>query len=422
MCSRDASAGTILICDNCDDEYHMGCLDPPAFRVPDGDWYCPKCDPDAYSALRKRAMVEHSVSVEAEGDGSRAKKSKKRAGRPRSKPAAPQAATESDDSEDACMVCGFEGKLLVCDFPGCTKVFHKHCIWPSSMEAETSDSRWICPRHRCTVSLVEETEVKRGACASSAPAVSLSKCTQCTISCSEKYAHAAFIHGTGGASRCSYCARPSARVELGTIFQEAWSKMANHYLSLPFMRPFLSVTVIGSNDDGKPRDLLDIIERVRCLKYGSRQAFVDDINSLHDRCVSLVPDTDPALPQACSTLLMSAEQVLGRYRTKIQGLETIMKSSSYSTGSSEVLEIAGIAIGLQGHRIGTRLPDVTPCKPISEWQQYVLDPPLDVGVLVCASCMHSSFFFMKSPGNPSILPHNTNFRVLRAVVKMTGLQ
>ena len=397
MCSRDASAGTILICDNCDDEYHMGCLDPPVFSVPDGDWYCPRCDPDAYSTLRKRAMVEHSASSEAEAEGSRTKKAKKRAARPRSKPIAPQAASENDDSEDACMVCGFEGKLLVCDFPGCTKVFHKECIWPSSMEAENSESRWICPRHRCAVSGVRESEGKRSGCAPSTSSTAvLFKCSQCTISCCEQYVPALSIRGVGRASKCFYCVRPSARVELATVFQEAWSKMANHYLSLPFMRPFLSVTVASSTDGGKPRDLLDIIERVRSLKYDSREAFVADISSLHDRCQTLVPDADPSLPQAYSTLLMSAQQVLGRYRTRLQGLEAMVHSTARSreTGHSDVLEIAGLSIGLQGHRVGSRLPDITPCRPISDWQRYVMDPPFNVGAPHICGSMAAGFDYL----------------------------
>ena len=49
------------------------------------------------------------------------------------------------------------------------------------------------------------------------------------------------------------------------------------------MRPFLSVLADGSNLDGKARDLLDILERIRCLRYDSSNAFSEDLDSLYDQ-------------------------------------------------------------------------------------------------------------------------------------------
>lgn len=380
VCSRDASAGTILICDNCDDEYHMGCLDPPVFSVPEGDWFCPKCDPDAYAALRKRSMIEHSVSSTEYREESQAKKTKKRTGRPRSKSIPQQSASDGDNSEDACMVCGLEGKLLVCEFAGCTKVFHKNCVWPSSMGAENLP-RWVCPRHHCVVCQVEETEKKRSECSSSSTTtMKLVQCNRCTISFCERHVSAKCCHRVGSSFRCSQCLKPSARLELAVIFQEAWSKMANHYLSLPFMRPFLSVLADGPNLDGKARDLLDILERIRCLRYDSSNAFSEDLDSLYDRCQKLVPGNDTSISQAYSTLLLSARQVLNKYATKLKGLESLVLSTDQpcAVRSSDIMYVAGMEVGLHGHRVGARLPDITPCRSISEWQQYVINPPLQV--------------------------------------------
>lgn len=43
MCHQDSHADQILLCDSCDAEYHMFCLDPPLSSVPKGNWYCPEC-------------------------------------------------------------------------------------------------------------------------------------------------------------------------------------------------------------------------------------------------------------------------------------------------------------------------------------------------------------------------------------------
>ncbi|XP_055549357.1 remodeling and spacing factor 1 isoform X2 [Wyeomyia smithii] len=36
----------ILLCDSCDKGYHCSCLIPVLFVIPEGDWYCPKCEHD----------------------------------------------------------------------------------------------------------------------------------------------------------------------------------------------------------------------------------------------------------------------------------------------------------------------------------------------------------------------------------------
>lgn len=44
MC-KDGSIAIIdiLICDGCNDGYHLTCLVPKLERVPLGDWHCPEC-------------------------------------------------------------------------------------------------------------------------------------------------------------------------------------------------------------------------------------------------------------------------------------------------------------------------------------------------------------------------------------------
>jgi hypothetical protein len=43
VCGLDVVAGTVLLCDSCDAEYHTKCLDPPLSAEPEGEWFCPKC-------------------------------------------------------------------------------------------------------------------------------------------------------------------------------------------------------------------------------------------------------------------------------------------------------------------------------------------------------------------------------------------
>ncbi|KAI4826752.1 hypothetical protein KUCAC02_030185 [Chaenocephalus aceratus] len=43
VCGNDTAEDRLLLCDGCDDSYHIFCLIPPLHDVPKGDWRCPKC-------------------------------------------------------------------------------------------------------------------------------------------------------------------------------------------------------------------------------------------------------------------------------------------------------------------------------------------------------------------------------------------
>lgn len=43
ICASGIDDASMLLCDGCDDGYHMGCLNPPLAKVPDDDWLCPLC-------------------------------------------------------------------------------------------------------------------------------------------------------------------------------------------------------------------------------------------------------------------------------------------------------------------------------------------------------------------------------------------
>lgn len=43
VCGSGTAEERLLLCDGCDDSYHIFCLIPPLHDVPKGDWRCPKC-------------------------------------------------------------------------------------------------------------------------------------------------------------------------------------------------------------------------------------------------------------------------------------------------------------------------------------------------------------------------------------------
>lgn len=47
ICGERRNPENILLCDECNGEYHLQCLNPPLSKVPEEDeWYCPSCKND----------------------------------------------------------------------------------------------------------------------------------------------------------------------------------------------------------------------------------------------------------------------------------------------------------------------------------------------------------------------------------------
>jgi hypothetical protein len=51
VCHLTTGCSTMLLCDGCDEGWHMACLDPPLLATPVGDWFCPRCSQDVQDLL-----------------------------------------------------------------------------------------------------------------------------------------------------------------------------------------------------------------------------------------------------------------------------------------------------------------------------------------------------------------------------------
>lgn len=72
VCRRKGGDETMLLCDACDNGYHMHCLRPALKKVPTGDWFCNDCKPTTpvkprRSAIRQQSILE-ALSEESSSD------------------------------------------------------------------------------------------------------------------------------------------------------------------------------------------------------------------------------------------------------------------------------------------------------------------------------------------------------------------
>ncbi|KAG3103483.1 hypothetical protein PI124_g13622 [Phytophthora idaei] len=71
VCKGSDREKDIILCDDCDAEYHLFCLQPPLSKVPDGSWYCLKCSdkhPTASAASVKQERMRAAAASEADSE------------------------------------------------------------------------------------------------------------------------------------------------------------------------------------------------------------------------------------------------------------------------------------------------------------------------------------------------------------------
>lgn len=68
VCRKKADPELMLLCDRCDNAYHMYCLKPKLKSIPEGDWFCPECKPKERVRSPKKKVRKSFSFHEAESD------------------------------------------------------------------------------------------------------------------------------------------------------------------------------------------------------------------------------------------------------------------------------------------------------------------------------------------------------------------
>ncbi|XP_058797408.1 E3 ubiquitin-protein ligase UHRF1-like isoform X2 [Phymastichus coffea] len=76
VCGGKNNPHLILVCDECEDEYHISCLKPPLLEIPEDDWYCAKCKTDQNEIVKVGQLVRKRPLNKCEKVSSKTQKSK----------------------------------------------------------------------------------------------------------------------------------------------------------------------------------------------------------------------------------------------------------------------------------------------------------------------------------------------------------
>ncbi|XP_071795447.1 tyrosine-protein kinase BAZ1B-like isoform X3 [Asterias amurensis] len=158
ICRRKGDDEKLLLCDDCNQPFHLFCLRPALTAIPKGEWKCPACAPSTRRIARNRSykgMDESDESSEEESDEESESNS--------------DSNSDSDASyehDEVCEVCHEGGELAMC--ARCPAAYHKDCHEPPMRNFPRG--RWVCtpcmkPKRRAMSTTKQKEIAKKAAVA-----------------------------------------------------------------------------------------------------------------------------------------------------------------------------------------------------------------------------------------------------------------
>ncbi|CAN1239821.1 PHD finger protein EHD3 [Linum grandiflorum] len=159
QCRREADGRNCLVCDSCEDMYHVSCIEPAVEEIPPKSWYCSNCSANgmgyhencvvcerlsAPGTTNEEALFE-GLSEESNGDRHQLLE---------------ETGTETSSH---CKICGSGigsgGKAKkICEHPFCHNTYHVRCL--TTKQLNSHGPRWYCPSCLCRHCLTDKDDEK----------------------------------------------------------------------------------------------------------------------------------------------------------------------------------------------------------------------------------------------------------------------
>mmetsp|Transcript_24766 Transcript_24766/g.47503 ORF Transcript_24766/g.47503 Transcript_24766/m.47503 type:complete len:567 (-) Transcript_24766:37-1737(-) len=154
VCGVTEPDNELLLCDwgggtGCSSACHLACCDPPLAAVPDGEWFCSRCQDRCAKVacmVCGRTDGEEDMLL-CDGGGCNLACHMSCCTPPLTEvPDGQWFCAHCQCNDTACLVCGREdgeAEMLLCDTPGCDNGCHMRCCTPPLLEVPEED--WFCP-------------------------------------------------------------------------------------------------------------------------------------------------------------------------------------------------------------------------------------------------------------------------------------
>ncbi|KAL0560886.1 hypothetical protein IC582_001301 [Cucumis melo] len=169
-CGEKAEGIDCLVCDSCEEIYHISCIKPPVKEIPLKSWYCATCIASGFSLRHDNCVVCDRLNTPttlANGVNGILETSEHNHfhGDANPKYCMDDGTEQLKDGKDLgpCKICGNEvegdEKYIVCSHLFCPhKCYHTRCL--TKKQLKSYDACWYCPSCLCRACLINQDDDK----------------------------------------------------------------------------------------------------------------------------------------------------------------------------------------------------------------------------------------------------------------------
>lgn len=253
-------------------------------------------------------------------------------------------------SEERCLICGYGGDLVVCEFFGCTKVYHQFCLGSFPFPKD-EDATWYCPRHICAISGEREYAVEAEGQSSKSPRkVSIKrqlwKCATCPLAIADgtmpPIPKSYVLSRSNRKFTCMHCsASAPVKVALAKKIEKIWSMLATNSQGMAFFGPLLpGIELPKSRKEGGKMYLFRVLAKIRRLEYDDSAAFARDIDLVVKEALDIIHDRSVPLAEAARTMKTICAEQMKIHRAKLDALDSKISGLKALSKSKKALEEA----------------------------------------------------------------------------------
>ncbi|KAK7320953.1 hypothetical protein VNO77_30941 [Canavalia gladiata] len=168
-CGEKADGTDCLVCDSCEEMYHVSCIEPAVKEIPHKSWFCTNCTASGIGSRHENCVVCDRLNVP---------KMPKNIVGEESIPTNEETLNELEENSNCtydgvqvsiggrnsseCKICKMEvdgDKIKICGHPFCpSKYYHVRCL--SSKQIKAYGHCWYCPSCLCQVCLADKDDDK----------------------------------------------------------------------------------------------------------------------------------------------------------------------------------------------------------------------------------------------------------------------
>lgn len=169
-CGEQAEGIDCLVCDSCEEIYHVSCIKPPVKEIPHKSWYCASCITGGFSLRHDNCVVCERLNTPtmlANGVGKILETSEHNHvhGAENLNCCIDDGIEELKESKDLgpCKICGngveSGDKFRMCSHLFCPhKCYHTRCL--TKQQLKSYDTCWYCPSCLCRSCLINQDDDK----------------------------------------------------------------------------------------------------------------------------------------------------------------------------------------------------------------------------------------------------------------------